>query len=41
MTTTVYFADIGGFDARALRELQAVISFNKQLIERQRNKHLA
>ena len=41
MTPTVYLADSDGFDARTLRELQGVVSANKELIERTWNEHFA
>ena len=41
MTPTVYLADSDGFDARTLRELQGVVTDNKQLIERSWNEHFA
>ncbi len=41
LTPTVYLADSDGFDARTLRELQGVVTDNKQLIERSWNEHFA
>ena len=41
LTPTVYLADSDGFDARTLRELQGVVTANKQLIERSWNEHFA
>ena len=41
LTPTVYLADSDGFDARTLRELQGVVTTNKELIERMRNEHFA
>lgn len=41
LTPTVYLADSDDFDARTLRELQAIITANKALIERTWNEHFA
>ncbi len=41
LTPTVYLADSDGFDARTLRELQGVVTDNKQRIERSWNEHFA
>jgi Domain of unknown function (DUF4160) len=41
LTPTVYLADSDGFDARTLRELQGVVTANKELIERTWNEHFA
>ena len=38
---TIYLAESDGFDARVLRELQGVLSANKDLIERTWNDHFA
>ena len=39
LAPTVYLADSDGFDARTLRELQGVVSSNKELIERKWDEH--
>lgn len=41
LTPMVYLADSDGFDARTLRELQGVVTFNKALFERIWNEHFA
>ena len=38
---SIYLADSDGFDARTLRELQGVVTANKELIERMWNEHFA
>ena len=41
LTPTVYLADSDGFNAPTLRELQGVVTSNKELIERTWNEHFA
>ena len=41
LTPTVYLADSEGFDARTLRDPRAVVTANKDLIERTWNEHFA
>jgi hypothetical protein len=41
MTPSIYLADSDGFDARTLRELQGVVTSNRDLIERMWNEHFA
>ena len=41
LTPAVYLADSDGFDARTLREVQSVVTANKELIERTWNEHFA
>jgi hypothetical protein len=38
---SIYLAGSDGFDARTLRELQVVVTSNKELIERMWNEHFA